>query len=812
VILVAGREGFGLGRFSDKLRHETRWQVYVRVLPVVFLAVLVVGAFGWIVFNRYATDRLTEHDGEEAAFLVDNLHQKILVETMGLVARMADIEFEARDWTASDSMVGSWATDFLHDKYLVGAALVVPETDTTTVAADLRLIGLSLTDSLSGPVNESRLRTWFAANRDYFKQGLTAARRSSVREPGAPVLAEDNPWHPTFIFPPVLLEEVSCGSQVSAGGRLAALLPVFVHEEQDRAFFHTVYFLSLNRMLDDLMGGESPISARNAWWCVVNHRGQVIDAATGTPTIGSLLKNQHRTHVKGLFSVVSGAELVGNWRMGQPWSRPLYGNHLSPWVVAAGQSAELPLTILVGHEAGELRATKIGYIVAVFGVALLALALAVFGVTRVVGRISDRVTLLARSLELVANGDYSHRMPTTEKDEIGRMIGYFNLMVVSLDETQRELTEKTRHLEVALENRRLLDRAKDEFLVLISHEVRTPLTAIMGGVNILRGLVDRSSGSEREVLDKLNLTEVVGIIESSGQRLHGFMNDAIQMTSIQSSDKKLMLQPTPVDSLIELGLCGVREMAQVRHIEIVNGLEHEREWLVLCDQKAMNLAFAKVLKNAVEHNYDQGRVVIREVDEVPGEGRVAALPRSEDMQRLMSLPSFKAFAKMPVTWRLIEIFNTGDAIPAEHCAALFGKFEIIGRIEHHQRGSGLSLPIAQAAIENHGGRIYVHSAKLQGNSFYLLVPTVAAADLVGWSPASIRCLNTVPTEKQFRNGEDSRAGNKDIGEVADPAGLKVELDHQRASLTGSRDQAGRRVDGASGADDEKDVTLGGRIG
>ncbi len=800
-------------RFCKRIRHQTRWQVYARVLPVVFLGVLLVGAFGWLVFTRYATDSLVEHDREEVAFLMDNLLQKTLVETLGLAARKADVVFEAAEepGDADGPVADNWAADLLRDEYLAGAALVAPNMDPDVSLADFSMQSLSFVDSLAGPVNVTRLHAWFADNREYFRQGLDIDSRGGLHAVGAPVLADDNPWHPTVIFPPILIEEVQDGSQGSAGGDLLALLPVLVHEEEEgRELFHTVYFLSLNRMLTDLMGEEGLVTEIGTWWCVVNHQGRVIASADGSPTVGSLLENQHVTGTTGPLTTMSGADLVGSWRLGQPWQRSLFGSRLAPWVVTAGQSPEMPLGILVGHKALKLGQTNLGYISAVLGVALLALAIAIFGVTRVVGRVSDRVTVLAHNLEKVADGDYSRRIPAAGRDEVGRLIDYFNRMTASLDETQHELTEKTRHLEAALENRRLLDRAKDDFLVLISHEVRTPLTAIMGGVNILKSMVARVSGADRELLDKLNIVEVVSIIESSGNRLHGFMNDAIQMTSIQSSDKELELQPTPVGSLVELGLCGVREMAQMRNIEVVNGLEAVQDWQVLCDEKIMKLAFEKVLKNAVMHNYDEGRVVIREVESVPGEGRIAELPRAEDFRRLLSLPSFEKYSDLTITWRLIEIFNTGEAIPNERCDALFGKFELVGRIEHHQRGSGLSLPIAQSAIENHGGRICVHSTKLQGNSFYLLLPTVATADLANRAPAAESRLGTHMSGQEQRDRLGSRAGDKNVGQVADPARLKIEFQHQGAALPGDGDQAGRGIDGPGSANDQEEVTLAGR--
>ncbi len=770
-----------------RLQQQTRWQIYVRVLPVVFLAVLVVGAFGWVVFTRYAVANLIEHDTEEVAFLMDNLRQKVLVETLGLQARKNE------GYTESDSTSGvcstdssacrDWTRDLLRVDYLTGVAQVGNSEANESQNPESELLSLCFVDTLSGPVNASRLRTWFEGHRPYFGSDFEPTAWQASDALGVPTLAYADPWHSTYIFPPVLIEEVKDGSQASAVGELAALLPVLVREEVETTsnHNHTIYFLSLNRMLDDLLGADGLVTEDETWWCVVNHQGRVFAAAGGVPTVGSLLKNQHRTADNGPFAIKSGEDLVGDWNLGDPWRKSLFGKHMKHWVVAAGQSEDLPVALIIGHEAQDLQTASLGFVVAVVGMALLALAISIFGVTRVVGGVSARLTTLSKNMEQVAKGDYSRRIPCEARDEVGRLTSFFNRMAISLDETQHELTEKTSHLEAALESREMQDRAKDDFLALISHEVRTPLTAIMGGVNILKSVVNRTSGADREVLDKLNVVEVVKIIESSGERLHGFMNDAIQMTSIQSSDKELELEFSSINSLVELGLCGVRELAKVRNIEVVNGLENEQDWLVLCDEKVMKLAFEKILKNAVVHNYDEGRVMIREVEELPEKSRLGEMPREEDVHRLRSQPSFCPYEDLPIVWRLIEVFNTGEAIPAERREALFGKFELVGRIEHHQRGSGLSLPIAKSAVENHGGRICVHSVKLQGNSFYLLLPTVAAAELKN------AYSTTASAGQEQGHGIASGSGDKKVGQVTDLAGLKVEFHYQSPTVPGGSD-------------------------
>lgn len=370
----------------------------------------------------------------------------------------------------------------------------------------------------------------------------------------------------------------------------------------------------------------------------------------------------------------------------------------------------------------------------------------------------------------------------------------------SQQESQRQAEEKAERLRGTLDDMRQLDRAKDEFLILISHEVRTPLTAIMGGVDFLKSSLARVQGPDRRIIEQLNIEEIAEIIEGSGERLKRFMNDAIQMTAIQSRNRELDLAAVPAGSLVEVGLCGIREKAVPRSITVTNELNEGTDWAVLCDQKVFKLALERVLHNALMHNRPEGEITIREAHKIPGMGVRDWLPGPEAVRRLKEQPAFVHWEGKQVRWRLIEVFNTGEPIPEDRQEALFGKFELVGRIEHHQKGTGLSLPIAGAAMETHGGRIFVNSVEGRGNSFYLLVPTLMDAQgyLAGSVPGSW---------DEQPEGFGRRSGDEQVDLAGDPTGLDVELDDAGTAFPRGADQSGCGVDGSGGPDHEEEITL-----
>jgi len=741
-----------MSQILNRLTSRTRWQIFARVLPVMFLAVLSIGAISWMVFTHHATRTAQGVEQQELLSLLDNLRRRASLEAMAVEVRQND--FLARGGRSDGTHL---VEDLLQMELLDGVALGRPQ------AAEGEWPGyFSLVDSLATEPNKARVAEWLEKYSHCFQPGFRPGTWTKVRVSDAPVLVDSNPGHPVYLFPPLLLEPTGPDQKSRA-----ALLPVLVRDESGELHTgHPVYFLDLKTLVADYQYGD--------WWCVVNGEGRVMVAATESVEIGTMLADRPRGDTGGIFRVATGSDLWLPLGPGEKTRTAVVGNPMLPWIATVGRGSNLPFMLLTVHEVSGLQGIGIRYVLTVFGVALLALGLALYGVTRVVDKVSRHLSHLA-----------------TSKDEAHRLVQI-----------------KAENLRGTLDDMRMLDKAKDDFLILISHEVRTPLTSIMGGVDYLKSTVSHVNGSEKEFLDRLNILEIVEIIESSGQRLTGFMNDAIQMTSIQSRDRKLDLQSVPASDLVEIGLCGIRERAHLRGITVTNELEEGPEWSVLCDQRVLKVAFEKIFNNAVVHNYEGGRITIREAAMVPGQDKADWGVEAEGEYYLKGQASYRRWEHEKLTWRLIEVFNTGDPIPEDRRKALFGKFELVGRIEHHHKGSGLSMPIASSAVKNHGGRILVHTDKKIGNSFFLLLPTLSSKAL----PAADKDPESGDVAgNQKPQGVGGRTGDKEIGQMSDAARFEIELDHAGSGLVGGSDQTSGGIDGARGADNEEEVTVGGGL-
>lgn len=749
---------------ANPFAEQTRWRIVARVVPAAFLAVAALAAAAWLLFADQSLDEFGARLQRESADTLHQVRQRAVGVALALDARKNELAVLSGPaaaggdkGTVARSNV-DWAGDLLQFDLLGAVAVAAPVTPGAAGATGLPG-SLLLSESLRTEDNERHIALWLSGHGP-----LAAAEFEMAAGRGWQRVLDDNPWHPVLVYPPVQVQRRhDHGSPVTR-----ALLPVVVRQDPARSGAPAaVYFLDL----DALVRRDAPSS----WWCLLDDDGLVLGASRRDLRIGRPL-SEYAFELKGSGRPVEGWRLAGLARTAGTMVDRAGGLVRAPAVAAAARDAAMPFTVVVAARHEGLRAASTQFALLVLVVLAVALVAPLVGVFQVLLEQERRHVVLATNLEAIARGDFARRLDPGRPDEVGRVVAGFNVMAEGLEEARREAHDKGQRLEAAMDHLRLADKAKDDFLVLISHEVRTPLTSLMGGVEFMRSALDKADPDQKQAVEALHLPEIVDIVASSGRRLSGFMNDAIQMTAVQSSERELDLRPVPIERLLEVGLCGVRERARLRNISVENEFAGDDDWAVLCDMGVLKLALERILSNAVVHNRDGGRLVIRRASSIPGLPAAQVEPDAEMVRRLWSQPSFRDYENTPVRWLLIEVFNTGAPIPEDRRRALFGKFELVGRIEHHHKGSGLSLPIAQAAIEHHGGRIFLDSSDRDGNSFFLLLPCV---------PTGVSApRGTANLWDQPGQGQGRLAGNEQVRQVRDPAGLEVELQHAGAPRAG----------------------------
>lgn len=756
-----------------QLNFLIKHQLYLRMIPVVVFAVLAVGLFSGHLLTTRAVQTYLEQKSSQQQTSLRSMLDWIFLRSL---AAQAHKEHGMHEPKMNPPLVGPGI-----DQVMQG----VLDLEGILGAGYFRLAPGEPPDSLCmvlpaeflSPHNRAAVQQWTGSHgQDFLSQDrLSLMTRTSW--PGGPHMVRLDLTHTLWIFEPFTLhrtfDQQTEAWDVSTAPEVVPVLPVVVCENlpwadpSSSAWSHSQILLFLDvrdLAANALRSQEDPLDVG----LLLDSRGQVLAATVDSLAAGFDLA----ASAQSIFPGVDGKELSDFIsKIGPDFSYAYLGERWNPFVFLSARRPELPLLIASALPMSRINGGMILYTAIVVIMAVIAMLGAIMAITSVGGALSKRLQALAVNMDEVASGDYSQRMPVGRQDEVGRLVTYFNLMTEALEVTHQQLREKTNRLRVALARMRRLDKAKDDFLTLISHEVRTPLTSILGGIELLKVILPTADRDQRRLLENLKLIEITDIIASSGLRLSAFMNDAILMTTLQSADAKVNLSPVPITDICELVASGMQEGIAAKNLTIHNELVDNADWLALCDREMMITALDKVLTNAVQHNHQDGIVRISEVWQIAGLGSVEELVTEKDRNNLAEHASFAHWrGRGEVQWRIIRIFNTGEVIPEDKRESLFRKFELVGRIEHHHKGSGLSLPIVRAILEIHGGHVYIQCLADEGTSFYLVLPTIQLSE-----PST--CGHESVDQPGQRIG--SAARHEDVHLRGDLAGREVELESTR---------------------------------
>ena len=270
---------------------------------------------------------------------------------------------------------------------------------------------------------------------------------------------------------------------------------------------------------------------------------------------------------------------------------------------------------------------------------------------------------------------------------------------------ERELQESLR---CAMEKAQDASEAKSRFLSNVSHDIRTPLTAIMGLVDIAVEHIDERD-RVKECFDKVQL---------SSHHLLNLVNDVLDMSKIESGQINLCCKPFDLHVVVETLGSIVRPQADSKHLTFSVLRVDVEEGLVLGDEMHVNQVLINLLGNAVKYTEPSGTVSLA-VEELRGDERVEYAA-----QHGLSLePTSHDGFDMCIRLIRFIVEDDGIGMSKEFMSRLFDPFE---REEVPTRlsveGTGLGLSIVKNLADLMGGTVQVQSERGRGSRFTLVLP------------------------------------------------------------------------------------------
>ena len=314
--------------------------------------------------------------------------------------------------------------------------------------------------------------------------------------------------------------------------------------------------------------------------------------------------------------------------------------HVSNWRIASLAAALL--TVPVARLIGDVRGRPIGvWVVAALGSALAVLVLA-------------RLTGILRALERIR-----------AREEAARL---------SVEAARHQLVEQNARLIEA-------DKLKDEFVALVSHDLRTPLTSIIGYVELALDENDAPLDEERRGF--------LEVVTRSADRLLRLVDDLLLAARVQSGRLMLNLEDLDLASLCEQAVLEMHARAEQKGVTLA--AHGDARVVVQGDRRRLLQLLDNLVSNAIKFT--------------PGGGHVDVVVAGKDAHAT------------------IEVLDTGIGVAPGEEERIFDRFyRSPGTATAQVQGSGLGLFIARAVVEAHGGTISAARRSEGGSVFRLELP------------------------------------------------------------------------------------------
>jgi signal transduction histidine kinase len=329
--------------------------------------------------------------------------------------------------------------------------------------------------------------------------------------------------------------------------------------------------------------------------------------------------------------------------------------------------------ILVGVNRRELDRTLTTLKMLIFGVGLgAALVGSLLSVWLSTG-MRRQIAFLTEGTRQAAKEELAGDIAVTSQDELGELAESFNTMTRALREKTRQLQEERDRI-----------AANADFLSMIVHDIKAPLTGLRLTIEAL----------EDETLPPTTHQKLKGIIQrSEGLLLH--LHNVLYLSRFESGLLALRPEAVPPAFLVQRLLHHFSPLAQNQGIEMTSALPQNLPSLRV-DEPSLERVLANLLVNALEATPPGGAVTVQ--------GGLVTSDNHPEVE--------------------LVVADTGRGIPLDDQPVLFEKYR---QHPNHSSNSGLGLYICKTLIEANRGRIWVESAPGQGTKFHLALPTATAA-------------------------------------------------------------------------------------
>jgi signal transduction histidine kinase len=295
--------------------------------------------------------------------------------------------------------------------------------------------------------------------------------------------------------------------------------------------------------------------------------------------------------------------------------------------------------------------------------------------------ITNPVRQLTQAASRITEGDYEMVVPVKSADEFGTLSNNFNAMTTAI---RARRTERDR----AEEALRHADRRKDEFLAMLGHELRNPLSAIANAVRLWSVADD----------DKSAVELARGVIERQTDNLSRLVDDLLDVARITEGKIDLRKRPVDINESIHRVVEASRPAIDLQRHELQLLLESDAKIWVDADPTRIEQIISNLLTNAIKYTRKGGEIKIE--------------AREEEHEAIISVSDTGIGIAPRMLPQIFDLFTQGDH-----------------SLDRSTGGLGIGLSLCRRLVELHGGTITAFSEGVgRGSTFTVRLPTIPAPE------------------------------------------------------------------------------------
>ena len=331
--------------------------------------------------------------------------------------------------------------------------------------------------------------------------------------------------------------------------------------------------------------------------------------------------------------------------------------------------------------------------------------------------ISNPISNLKDAAAKIGVGDYvaacKFISKTQRGDEIGKLSSGIERMRQSIESMKKNLDKlvEQRTKEVETKNAELLERekdlekvnqelvttelAKEEFISMVSHELKTPLTPLKMYVEMFLKS-NRLGGLNEKQLKAMKM------IHSSVSKLELLINDIFDVYKLDIGRLKLSKKPIEVTSVVQENISELEPITKDKQIQLNAKIIPPADNVnVLCDSKRIEQVISNLVKNSVDFVPEKG-------------GKITIRAEADESYQNV----------------IFTVEDNGIGIPLEKMDNLFKTFyQVDTTLARKHGGTGLGLVICKGIIEDHGGKIWIDRSYTHGTSIKFTLPIASSDNL-----------------------------------------------------------------------------------